>query len=431
MVFTIIGALLLLLILVVHFAVRGRTRRKLLLPHQEASFLDVFDAIPDVMGIQDRNKVVLRYNTAGYRYLGLKPEEANGRRCYELIGRIVPCEGCATEKAVVDGIPTSTEKYVPETDTWFDVRAYPIKSSRGQVVRVVEHLRDISQEKRLRQELKKANANLENQVLERTRQLTGTIDRLEETQEQLIESEKLSALGRMVSGISHEVNTPLGVAVTSASFMKNLISDMRKGNEIPTTIDRLETACDMVNQNVARAHRLMGGFKQIAADRTSEKQRPVNLDTYIRDIANSLQYERKRANIRVCYTGDTEGLISTYPGAVSQVFTNLMINTIRHAYPEGGGGEIAITYEKIAEGFRIIYSDDGCGMDASTLRRIYEPFFSRSLSSDGIGLGMNIVYNLVVGKLRGQIHGESRPGEGVRFTIDLPNIPEEDASIHP
>lgn len=186
-----------------------------------------------------------------------------------MIGRNLPCEPCATRDAVSSGAVTSIIKYIPETDTWFNIRAYPIKDDDGRVVKVIEHLRDISEEKRLQSELKKLNRSLELQVEERTKDLSDTIEKLTTTRDQLIESEKLSALGRMVAGLSHEVNTPLGVAVTSASFIKKLMDDIRMMDSLNFTdenvaglMEQLESACNLVNDNLQRAGKLMGVLRE-------------------------------------------------------------------------------------------------------------------------------------------------------------------------
>ncbi len=393
------------------------------------SYLDVFDAIPDIMGIQDTDRRILRYNAAGYRYLNLTPSDAIGRHCYELIGRNFPCEICATHDAVSSGAVASVVKYIPETDTWFNVRAYPIKDDDGRVVKVVEHLRDISEEKRLQSELKKLNRNLEQQVEDRTKDLSDTINELTTTRDQLIESEKLSALGRMVAGLSHEVNTPLGVAVTSASFIRNLIDDLRMADSVNLAdenisgfLDQLDGACNLINDNLKRAGKLMGGFKRIAADQTSEQLRTIHPAEYLLDLENSLHHVLKKTSHSTSHQYESIRMITTYPGAVSQVFSNLYMNSLKHAFPDNQTGNITLTYRDSAGGVEIIFADDGCGMDKETLKHLYDPFFSARMSSDGIGLGMNIVYNLVLGKLKGSIACQSSPGAGTQYTITLPDL---------
>ena len=296
-------------------------------------------------------------------------------------------------------------------------------------MKVVEHLRDISEEKRLQSELKKLNINLEQQVEGRTKDLNDTINELTTTRDQLIESEKLSALGRMVAGLSHEVNTPLGVAVTPASFIRNLMDDLRMADSVNLAdenisgfLDQLDSACSLINDNLKRAGKLMGGFKRIAADQTSEQLRAIHPAEYLLDLENSLHHVLKKSPVGTSHQYEGIRMITTYPGAVSQVFSNLYMNSLKHAFPENQTGKITLSYRDSAGGVEIIFADDGCGMDKETLKRLYEPFFSARMSSDGIGLGMNIVYNLVLGKLNGSIVCQSSPGAGTQYTITLPDL---------
>ena len=403
----------------------------------ELPFSEVFDSIPDMMGIQDTDRHVLRYNAAGYRALGIGPEEIRGKRCYEIIGRVSPCTPCATEMALREERPSDLEKFIPETDTWYNVRAYPIRDSEGKISRVIEHLRDISEEKRLTLQLEHLNQTLEHQVQERTLTLSATIDTLKETQEFLIESEKLSSLARMVAGISHEVNTPLGVAVTSASFLSTLLDQLAQlqaagpnevdgGKERLRLIGKLGAAADLVTRNLERAKTLMGGFRQIAADQASERAREIDIPAYLRDLVASLAHELKRAGVVVEFDGDSEARLVSYPGAISQVFTNLILNSLQHGFSDGRHGVLSFQVTAYPEGVAITYRDDGAGMDAETRKHMYEPFFTRRIGSGGIGLGMNIVYNLVAGRLQGRIECESSPGEGVTFEIRIPDIVASD-----
>lgn len=405
----------------------------------DLSFLDIFEAIPDVMGLQDTERRIIRYNQAGCEYLGMTQEEVEGRLCYELIGRNTPCPVCATVEAVATGNPTSIVKHVPENGTWLNVRAYPIKNREGKVFRVVEHLRDITESKVLQMELERLNNNLENQVEARTEELKGTIEELTLARDRLIESEKLSALGRMVAGISHEVNTPLGVAITSASYIRDLLNqsglepdaefdDSDYGRLPKDFMGNLFQACSLVNRNLERAGDLMSGFKRIAADQTSERLREIDPVDYLEDLVASLYHETNRRRLNISVDGENGYICTTYPGAISQVVSNLIMNSMNHAYPDGGPGTVIIrvvSRDDGKPGFQILYSDDGCGMTPETVRRLYEPFFSTGVRRDGIGLGMNIVYNLVVGKLGGQISCDSAPGEGTRYTIILPEMAED------
>ena len=166
----------------------------------------------------------------------------------------------------------------------------------------------------------------------------------------------------------------------------------------------------------------MGGFKRIAADQISEQLRTIHPAEYLLDLENSLHHVLKKSPVGTSYQYEGIRMITTYPGAVSQVFSSLYMNSLKHAFPENQTGKITLSYRDSAGGVEIIFADDGCGMDKETLKRLYEPFFSARMSSDGIGLGMNIVYNLVLGKLNGSIVCQSSPGAGTQYTITLPDL---------
>ncbi len=280
-------------------------------PDYELSFLDIFNAIPDIMGLQDTKGRVLQYNEAGYRFLGLKPEDVNGRFCYELIGRNVACTECATREAIRTGEPATIVKYDPENKTWFSASTYPVKDENGEVIRVIEHLRDITESKALQVKLEQLNEGLESQVEERTRELKGMVEDLTNTRDRLIESEKLSAIGQMVAGFSHELNTPLGVAITSVSYLKEQIVSIKKtcGSDFDTNgvyadiIENLEQACGLVDRNLQRASELISGFKRIAVDQASEEQRVVDIHEYLEDLVRSLHYETRNRDVSLSLEG--------------------------------------------------------------------------------------------------------------------------------
>jgi len=390
------------------------------------SDLDIFNAIPDVMGIQNTERRIIRYNSAGYAYLGLTPEEAHGRRCYELIGRHRPCDPCATERAVQTGETTSIVKHVPETNSWLNVRAYPVKDRHGRVFRVVEHLRDISEEKRLQHELEQMNATLEIQVDERTAELQATIDELQSTRDRLVETQKLSALGRMAAGFSHEMNTPLGVAITSGSFLRDLLNS-EDAERIPADIrDRLDSAGTLVVDNLKRASGLLGSLRRIAADRSADDVRDIDVVGYLNDLAMSLSHEWQHRGLDIGFTGASRAMLRTYPGALSQVFTNLVGNAVQHAFSDDRKGRIVVdirSSEDVHGGVALTIADNGCGMDPDAIDRLYEPFSSTRIGGEGLGLGLHMVYTQVVGRLGGSIRCESGPKDGTAFHITIPPIP--------
>lgn len=259
-------------------------------------------------------------------------------------------------------------------------------------------------------------------------ELQTTLDRLRATQNQLIESEKMAALGGLVSGMAHTINTPLGIGVTAASALeletRNLIDTYQNDKMTRTALQAYFTMASKSSQlildNLLRAADLVRSFKQVAVDQSMIGARAFSVKTYIEDTIRSLQSKVDQSQLTLIIAGDENLSIVSYPGVFAQVISNLILNSITHAYPNNASGHIRFLLKKHEDHVMIEYSDDGCGIPAEHLTKIFDPFFTTARNRGGIGLGMYIVYNLVTQKLRGTIHCESQVGVGTTFTIELP-----------
>ncbi|MBM7866501.1 ABC transporter substrate binding protein [Heliomicrobium gestii] len=290
-------------------------------------------------------------------------------------------------------------------------------------------------------ELLEMYEQLERRVEERTRQLEvanldlkGAMDELEQAQEQLIESAKMAALGKLVAGVAHEINTPVGIGVTAASHLhrktRELSAQFRenqlKKSELHRYLLLSEEASDIILKNLERASTLIHGFKQVAVDQSRETRRRFNLKEYIGEILMSLQPKLKNKAYRIELNCPDDLEVDSYPGDFSQVITNLIMNSLIHGFGECGHGTIRIDLQLVGDRVRLVYSDDGRGIPPEHLQRIFDPFFTTNRAQGGTGLGLNIVYNLVTQRLRGKIRCESivdagaDAGSGTRFTIDFP-----------
>ncbi|MBK7824613.1 HAMP domain-containing sensor histidine kinase [Nannocystis sp.] len=257
---------------------------------------------------------------------------------------------------------------------------------------------------------------------------------LDATREELIRKDKLAALGGLVAGVAHEINTPLGVAVTAASLVADRLHEVEaaftagtlRRQDLQQGLIHAQEAARMTLGNLRRAAGMVGNFKQIAVDQTSEARREVALGPYVREVVASLgpMYRRTPHRVLVQVLQDVE--LTTFVGAISQVCTNLVHNALMHAFPGERPGQITLTVDRQGDGGALlICRDDGAGMDAQVLRRIYEPFFTTQRGRGGSGLGMHIVHNLVTDLLGGSIAVESSPGQGTAVTIQLPNLSAE------
>jgi signal transduction histidine kinase len=272
------------------------------------------------------------------------------------------------------------------------------------------------------------NARLYRHVTDRTKELSQALEELKSAQHQLVDAEKMASLGGLVAGIAHEINTPIGIGVTAAStledethqFLASYQNGALKRSELDAYLNTAQESSRLILNNLQRAAELVQSFKQVAVDQTNLERRKFGVKTYINDVLRSLAPQLKRSAHRLSVTGADDLIIDSYPGALSQVVTNLVMNSVLHAYPDDKGGQLI--FEVRSEGKQVIieYRDDGCGITPETLKKIYEPFFTTARHRGGTGLGLHIVYNLVIQKLGGQINCESVVGQGTKFTLTLP-----------
>lgn len=258
--------------------------------------------------------------------------------------------------------------------------------------------------------------------------LLQTLTQLHTAQTQLIAAEKMASLGRLVAGLAHEISTPIGIAVTAASVWEDRVHELRqlyqsgqmKRADFEEFLQTIFESGRLISNNLQRAADLIQSFKQVAVDQSSEVRRDINLKAYIHEIINSLRPELKRTQLTVEISGEDDVVLQSYPGALSQIITNFILNSITHAYAPGDAGHLAITLERQEDKVILHYSDDGKGIPVEDHDRIFEPFFTTRRSQGGSGLGLHIVYNLVTQKLGGTIRFQSQVGVGTIFTIYLP-----------
>jgi len=247
-------------------------------------------------------------------------------------------------------------------------------------------------------------------------------------EKELVQTEKLASLGGLVAGLAHEVNTPIGVGLTAATFMEEKVSDISKQvAEESLTRRGLDDFLDLAGQssriivsNLHRASDLVRSFKQVAVDQSSDELRTFKLVDYLEEILLSLLPQTKKTPHTISVSGDRDIVLTSFPGALSQIITNLVLNSLIHAFEEGETGEIRIESTLSGQNAHIRYSDNGKGVSAEVLNRIFDPFYTTRRGSGGSGLGMHIVYNLATRKLGGSVVCESVPEEGISVHITVP-----------
>jgi len=277
-------------------------------------------------------------------------------------------------------------------------------------------------------EIIKLNANLEDKVYERTKALKKSVDDLKQTQQQLVEQEKMASLGELVAGVAHEINTPIGVGITAVSHLEQSVHRLNtsfQNNELTKQqftdmLLAINESTDILNGNLKRAADLVKAFKSVAVDQSSAEPRLFNLKNYLYDVLTSLRPKLKRVHHQIDVNVAEDIDLYCDPGMVSQIYTNLLLNSLHHAYQQGEKGHIIIAAQKTDGALLLTYSDDGAGIDPSVLPRLFDPFVTTKRGQGGSGLGTHIIYNLVTQGLGGQIQCISQLGEGTRFEMSIP-----------
>jgi signal transduction histidine kinase len=254
------------------------------------------------------------------------------------------------------------------------------------------------------------------------------LENLKQAQSQLIQSEKLAALGGLVAGVAHEINTPVGISVTAASSLAEetqQMADKYKANKISRAEfkDYLNTAnqsAKLILSNMERAASMVQSFKQVSVDQSTEQKRKFKLKEYSEDVIRSLYPKIKGKKIDILIDIDEKLELDSYPGAYSQVLTNLILNSVVHGFEGREEGNIQLSATIAGKELVIIdYQDDGKGISKEIAPKIFDPFFTTDKKA-GTGLGLHIVYNLVTQKLNGSITLNSIEAECVQFVMKVP-----------
>jgi signal transduction histidine kinase len=290
----------------------------------------------------------------------------------------------------------------------------------GAMARAVEVFRENAVAKReAENELRASKEKAESALLE-----------LNAAQQNLIDAERLAALGGLVAGVAHEVNNPIGISLTVASSFarRSEMFEAELRSNAPLRRSQLEefvkTSRDAAQQLVANLHRageLIQSFKQVAVDRSHAERRQFSLSEATDQIIASLRPVLKKAPITLTVDVPDGLMIDGYPGSYGQILTNLFLNAANHAFPDGKPGAIAITAKpRGTDDIEISFSDNGAGMSPDVQRQAFDPFFTTRRNEGGTGLGLHIVYNLVTQQLGGRMMLESRLGQGTTFRIIMP-----------
>jgi signal transduction histidine kinase len=256
------------------------------------------------------------------------------------------------------------------------------------------------------------------------------LDDLRRTQESLLQAERLASLGGLVAGVAHEINTPVGIALTSASVLSEATEKVRQAvaegairkSDILKYLETAGESTKLIMDNAYRAAHLIHSFKQIAVDQVSEARRRFELREYIGEVVSSLQPKLKKTHILVEIDCPADIVLDSYPGALAQVITNLTLNCVEHAFDAGAAGRIDISVRPDGEWIEMQVADNGKGIAPDMLDKVFDPFVTTRRGQGGTGLGLNIVFNLIAKQFAGSITVSSALGQGASFVLRIPRV---------
>lgn len=271
---------------------------------------------------------------------------------------------------------------------------------------------------------------LEMRVVDRTTELSDALSDLQVMQNELVHSEKLASLGALVAGISHELNTPIGNALTAATTAKHYVRQFRaqlesgavKRSSLDSFLDASEEMSDVVARSSDRAAALIESFKKVAVDQTSERRRSFDLREVVGDVIETLRpgLKRRVSSFDIDIADDI--LCDSYPGPLEQIITNLVQNAALHAFEGRSDGRVRLSAETAGEHIVLNVDDDGSGMEPHVLTHIFDPFYTTRLGQGGSGLGLSISRRIATSVLEGDLRCSSTPGRGTRFTLRFARV---------
>lgn len=389
----------------------------------------IIQTIASAVMVLDEDAVITTVNKSVQNMLGRTEDELIGRRIDDIFDSDTVAEILYNEimknGTVKDVEVVLTAKYGVKIPVIFSASLiHGGKSQRAD--EIVCSMHNISQLKRM-QRVRDIHLN----------ELETANKHLKDSRVQLVQAEKLASLGQMLAGVAHEINTPVGIGITLSSTIAKDTQGVRAAfddkslrmERLREYLDDVDKASSLILKSLMRTADLIKSFKMVSADQITQERRRFRLREYIEEILLSLQpnMKRTRHSIEVICGKDME--LDSYPGAIAQIITNLLMNSLVHAYGEGQKGVITIEAGFNSKDMVFIkYADNGRGMPHENLKRIYDPFFTTMRGAGGTGLGLHIVHNIVTQTLGGTIECRSEPDVGTEFTIKFPALKKEAAA---
>ncbi len=387
-------------------------------------FRGVIDEISDMIIIVDSEGTILDLNRTAVDVFEGTRARLVGSGIHQVLG--------IEKREMEEGLDNLLREDSSESGTVYrELEIRPVRVERRPMWVVIG--RDVTHRVEVEEQLKEFNLSLEQKVKDRTADIQHQMKLLTEARDQLVQAEKMVALGNLVAGLAHEINTPLGIGLTASSSQTDEVERLREAIDreeltremFDDFLTFLDDSSRLIFENLKRAADLVRSFKQVAVDQSSELVRSVNLIEYTNEVIHSLYPQWKRHEVHVI--GSMSEPIQTIPGDWSQILTNLVVNSVQHGFRDWkNGGIIRISIAEEDGDILMEYQDNGVGMSAEQVNRVFEPFYTTTRGEGGTGLGMHIVYNLVTLKMSGSIiHFQpDGPGTGFRIRVPMANIEE-------
>jgi PAS domain S-box-containing protein len=401
-----------------------RKRAEAALQASERQFHTLADSIPQLVWMAEAGGRIFWFNNRWYEYTGGNVGDVSPHDWQAIVATSSLHEARRRwTQALESATPLEMELSLRGKDGQyrpFLTRAIPLRDSAAAVYGWLGTHIDISERKRSEEEIRNAKEEAE-----------AALRNLRETQSSLIEAEKLAALGRLVAGVAHEVNNPVGVSLTVASslewrrtvFADKVARGDLKQSDLNDFLEATRDACSQLVANLNRAAELIQSFKQVAADRSYSDPRTFDLGDLTKQVLMSLRPTLQKHNLTLNVECQPNLTMNSYPGSYGQALTNLFLNSVMHAFPEGKEGAVDIKVRAFGNSeVEVLFSDDGRGMSSSVRREAFNPFFTTRRDLGCTGLGLHIVHNIVTNRLGGRLSLDSELGEGTKIQLILPRV---------
>jgi len=404
----------------------------------ESKFASAFRCVPDAISITRlSDSHIVDINDTYERIIGYSRAETMGKTSLELglwpdIDEREQLSTLMRSHQTVNDFPVTTRIKSGELrDCLFSCTSFNV----GEEEYYLSIVRDVTEQRAMESEIKNLNISLEERVHERTislqqanQALASTLTTLNMAKDELVRSDKLAALGSLVAGIAHELNTPIGNSLMIASTLLDHAQDLSKEFTVGLTrsglakyIAEVSSASDVLVRNLQKAAGLISSFKQVAVDQTSSQRRKFCLDDVVAEIVLTLSPRINKTNYTIYTNIPRELELDSYPGPLGQVLTNFINNALIHAFEGRPNGQVSISAKVISDQTILLnVYDNGVGIPPENIRRIFDPFFTTKLGAGGSGLGLNIAHNIVTALLGGRVQVQSTLGLGTTFSLTLP-----------